>query len=120
MDDFYKYIYEKNGGYQIIKDNVYYGWYPDIRWALHDRDSLISCDWDLGEFVYIERENKYLHMRLPPRGLKRANQYVYRNNGSFRIQKKINGVLKQFGSYKTLDEALTKRDELIENGWCDE
>lgn len=114
---FYHYIYEKHGGYQIIKDNEYYGWYEDIRDALHDRDVLESCDWDLGEFVYIERENKYRNMILPPKELDRQMQYVYRTNSGFRIQKKVNGELKHYGCFKTLKEALKRRDELIEREW---
>lgn len=79
---------------------------------------LESCDWDLGEFVYIEKENKYNHMQLPPRELDRQMQYVYRHtNGGFRIQKKVNGKLKHFGHFKTLEEALNRRDELIKNNW---
>ena len=115
---FYRYIYERYNGYQIFKDNIHYGWYEDIRDALHDRDILEDCNWDLGEFVYIERENKYKHMTLPPRELDRQMQYVYRhNNGGFYIQKKIDGVLRYFGHYKTLNEALKRRDELIKNNW---
>lgn len=114
---FYRYIYEQDNGFRIIKDNEHYGWYDNIRDALHDRDMLESCDWDLGEFVYIEKENKYKNMILPPKELDRQMQYVYKANGGFRIQKKLNGELKHFGYFKTLKEALEKRDWLIENNW---
>ena len=117
---FYRYIYPHHNGWRILKDNIHYGYYEDVADALLDRDNLEKCDWDLGEWVYIEPDyNPYKNMRLPPyySNLKRARQYVYHNNGCFRIQKRINGVLKQFGNYKTLKEALDKRDELIENNW---
>ena len=117
LGNFYRYIYKDRNGYSIKKNNIHYGWYNDIRLALHDRDILKDCDWDLGEFVYIERENKYLHMRLPPYGLDRWRQYVYASDGGFRIYKTIDGKRKYFGTYKTLEEALDRRDELIRNGW---
>lgn len=118
--NFYRYIYPKHNGYQIIKNNTYYGWYDDIRWALYDRDRLEDCNWDYEEFVWLpETENKYLSMRLPPKECNNWRQYVYPNKKSFRVVKRIDGVLKCFGTYKTLDEALDKRDELIKNGWCE-
>ena len=115
---FYRYIYKKYNGYQILKDNIHYGWYDDIRWALFDRDRLEACDWDFEEFVWLpERDNPYLTMRLPPKELDNWRQYVYHHDNSFRIQKKINGKLKYFGTYPTLEEALDVRDELIKNDW---
>lgn len=121
MDDgkFYKYIYKRHNGYQILKDNESYGWYEDITDALYDRDRLVEVDWDIQTWCELpERENPYKNMRLPPRELDRHRQYVYPTlNGTFRVLKTINGVKKSFGTYKSLDEALDKRDELIKRGW---
>lgn len=115
---FYRYIYERHGGYQILKDNIHYGWYEDIRDALFDRDNLEKCNWDFEEFVWLPpRFNPYLNMRLPPKGCNHWRQYVSLTDGGFRITKQINGKRKYFGTYPTLDEALDRRDELIENGW---
>ena len=115
---FYRYIYKRHGGYQILKDNVHYGWYDNIRWALYDRDRLEACNWDFEEFVWLpERDNPYLNMHLPPKALDNWRQHVYPNGNSFRVQKTINGKKKYFGVYKTLEEALTVRDELIANNW---
>lgn len=117
---FYRYIYPYHNGFSIKKDNIHYGWYDDIRWALFDRDRLEQVDWDIEEFVWLkEIDNPYLYIKLPPRELDRWRQYVYVGTNGFRIQKKVNGVLKSFGTYKTLDEALDKRDELVANGWCE-
>ena len=102
----------------IEKNHIHYGWYTDIRWALYDRDRLIEVDWDLGEWVYLpERENKYLHMELPPKNLKRWRQYIYPDNNQFRIIKTINGKKKYFGRYNTIDEAIKRRNELMECDW---
>ena len=116
--NFYKYIYKQHKGYSIRKNGIHYGYYEDIRDALFDRDRLIDCDWDIEEWVWLpERENPYKNIRLPPKELDRARQYVYKNTRGFSIKKKINGELKYFGTYPTLDEALSKRDELIKNRW---
>lgn len=115
---FYRYISEEHGGYRIKKNNIHYGWYDDIRWALFDRDRLESCDWDIEEFVWLpEKENPYLNMKLPPKELDRWRQYISIGNGGFRITKRINGKQEYFGTYKTMDEAIKVRDTLIKNGW---
>lgn len=115
--NFYKYIYKDRNGYSIKKNNIHYGWYDNIRDALHDRDNLIKCEWDLGEWVYMDNPNPYKSMRLPPYGLNRANQYVYNKDGKFVVKKRINGKYKYFGVYEKLDDALNRRDELLESGW---
>ena len=116
---FYRYIHQHHNGYQIRKDGIHYGWYDNIYDALFDRDRLEQCQWDLEEFVWLpERPNKYLGIPLPPRELDRYRQYIYPSaHGGFRIQKTINGKVKYFGTYKSLDEAIQKRDELIRNDW---
>ena len=117
--NFYKYIYRVHNGWQIKKDGETFGWYEDIRDALFDRDRLVNCNWDIEEFVWLpETENPYLNIRLPHYSLNRWRQYIYPNKKSFRVCKRIDGELKCFGTYKTLDEAMDKRDELIEKGWC--
>ena len=118
MSKFYRYIYERYGGYQIQKDNEHYGWYDDIRWALFDRDRLEQVDWDLEEFVWLpEKPNPYLDIELPPEDLDRHRQYIYLNTKGFRIMKNIDGEVKYFGTYPTLDEAIKVRNELMRNGW---
>lgn len=116
---FYRYISKQGEGYQIRKNGIHYGYYDDIRDALFDRDTLEECDWDIEEWVWMPpKENPYQHIRLPPKELDTWRQYVYVGGKGFWIQKSINGEVKYFGSYKTLDEALDKRDELMKNGWC--
>lgn len=121
VNDLYRYVYESNNGYIIQKNHEHYGWYPELSDALYERDRLEECNWDLGEWVYMQdNKNKYESMKLPPRdlGLKRPRQYIYLNAcGNWRIQKKIDGRLHQFGTFKTLDEAIKVRDELIRNEW---
>ena len=118
-DDFYRYIYPNHNGWQIKKNNIHYGWYDDIRWALFDRDRLERCNWDFEEFVWLNdnEENKYLDMILPPHGLKRWRQNIYPNGKSWRVSKRINGILINFGTFQTIEDAIEYRNKLIENGW---
>ena len=65
--DFYKYIVKsKDGSYTLKKDNEWYGTYKNIEDALHDRDLLIECDWDVTEMnARDETPNKYYGIDLP-------------------------------------------------------
>lgn len=116
--DFYKYIIEReNGTFRIKKDNEIYGTYNNIQDALHDRDLLISCDWDVAEMnARDEVPNKYYDMDLPP-----SRKYItlkkQGNNLYYFIRKTINGEQRFFGQYKTFMEAAKKRDELVKNNW---
>ena len=42
---------------------------------------------------------------------------IYEENGQFVIKKEINGKLITFGTFDSLDEAISERDELEEYGW---
>lgn len=117
-DNFYKYIYKVGKGYQIKKDNVNYGYYEDITDALYDRDDLVACNWDIEEWVWIQPHyNKYKHMILPPKELKRWRQYIYWHGTGWRIQKKVNGVLRQYGTFDNLEDAIKERNRLMESEW---
>ena len=117
-NDFYRYIYPNKKGWRILKDNQDYGTYPEIKYALYERDRLESVNWDIQEWVYLPPSyNEYENIILPPRGLRRCRQYIRWNNGKWSIQKKINGKIKYFGRYNTLEEAVERRNELYRNGW---
>lgn len=119
MNKFYRYIIRRHNGFQIQYKNEHYGWYDNIYDALFDRDRLEECNWDLEEFVWLpEKQNPYKNIQLPPKEVDNYMQYISRNGKKFRITKQINGKQKHFGTYKTLDEAIKKRNELIKNGWC--
>ena len=38
----------------------------------------------------------------------------------YKVVKKINGKQKVFGNYKTIEEAVKRRDEMIKKGWSDD
>lgn len=54
---------------------------------------------------------------LPIKTKDKPNRYIYKNDNGFKIQKTIKGVTKYFGTYKTLEEAITARSELESNDW---
>lgn len=83
---------------------VFYGYYSSLRSAIRNRDNLISYNWDVSKvdkINYSENERKY----------------ITQVGNSFRISKSIDGEIKHFGHYSTLDEALKVRDQLIKNNW---
>lgn len=122
MDNFYKYIYKSNDGYKIEKDCEYYGWFEDVRDALYERDRLISVNWDLELWVDIEETpNSYSNVVLPPfdSNIKHLKQYISFDNinNVWKIRKSINGKQKSFGNFIKLNDALKRRNELIECDW---
>lgn len=48
------------------------------------------------------------------------NGKVVKSNERYRVQKSIDGKTKYFGYYGTEEEAIKRRDELIEKGWIDD
>ena len=52
------------------------------------------------------------------RKTKCASKYIYEDgHGRFIIRKKVNKYFGYYGAYKTLEEAITARDILIEHDW---
>lgn len=112
----FEYIYKESDGYSIKKDNEHYGYYQNLAEALFDRDRLIQCEWDWELFVQLpETPNGYIHIELPE--FDRQKTYIKHIPERWEIQKRIDGKLKYFGSYRSLEEAEKRRDELIDNGW---
>lgn len=48
---------------------------------------------------------------------KRVGGRVDYIKSKYRVQKNINGVIKSFGTFHSLEEAQAHRDELIKNNW---
>ena len=45
-------------------------------------------------------------------------KYIYRDSyGLYVVRKRVEGVFKYFGAYRTLDEAIKIRDMLVESEW---
>lgn len=84
---------------------TFFGFYYDLRTAIKVRDKLFSEETDkIYDYVDQHQQNK-------------DTKYISKVGNSFRIAKSINGKIKYFGHYSTLEEAITVRDKLIDNGW---
>lgn len=102
IDDFYRYIYKNGEGYQIIKNNVDYGTYTNVRDALFDRDLLEQLDWDYEALLNynVDVPNHYMHMKLPP--FSHKSRYIQFVPAEYRVY--IQGEL--FASFKYKNDAL--------------
>ena len=102
-----RYIYKRNGFYYILKsvngEYKYFKGSTSLKEAVEFRDKLIENNWrDNGELKIEELKD---------------NRYIYSVGNSFQLKKYINGKTKHFGSFKTLEEAIKARNELIMNNW---
>ena len=74
-----------------------------LKETLEFRDKLIENNWqDNGQLKIEELDD---------------NRYIYSVGKSFQLKKYINGKTKHFGTFKTLEEAIKARNELIVNNW---
>ena len=102
-----RYIYKRNGFYYILKsingEYKYFKGSTSLKEAVKFRDKLIENNWsDNGELKIEELED---------------NRYIYSVGNSFQLKKYIKGKTKHFGTFKTLEEAIKARNELIMNNW---
>lgn len=74
-----------------------------LKEAVEYRDKLIENNWvDNGQLKIEELDD---------------TRYIYLVGKSFQLKKSVNGKTKHFGTFKTLEEAIKARDELIKNNW---
>lgn len=102
-----RHIYKKNGFYYIMKsingEYKYFKGSTSLKEVVEYRDKLIKNNWvDNGQLKIEELDN---------------TRYIYSVGKSFQLKKCINGKTKHFGTFKTLEEAIKARDELIKNNW---
>ena len=102
-----KYIRKRNGSYFIQKHiNGEFKCFKcsnSLKETVEIRDKLIENNWrHYGQLGIVELDD---------------NQYIYSVGKSFQLKKSVNGKTKHFGTFKTLDEAIKARDELIKNNW---
>ena len=102
-----KYIQKRNGVYFIQKhingEFKCFKCSKSLKETVEIRDKLIENNWRYYEQLGIVELDD--------------NQYIYPLGKSFQLKKYINGKTKHFGSFKTLEEAIKARDELIKNNW---
>lgn len=84
---------------------IIYGIYKTPRAAKKIRNRMVSSK--KNDYDYLDRHRE------------KDTKFIYRVGDYYRVSKSINGELKNFGHYNTLDEAISIRDELIKNNWDD-
>ena len=102
-----RYIYERNGLYFIQKhingELKYFKGSHSLKETVELRDKLIENNWrDNGQLGIVELDD---------------TRYIYLVGKSFQLKKSVNGKCRHFGTFKTLEEAIKARDELIKNNW---
>ena len=102
-----RYIYKRNGLYFIQKhingELKCFKSSKSLKETVEFRDKLIENNWrDNGQLGIEELDD---------------NRYIYSVNNSFQLKKHINGENRHFGTFKTLEEAINARNELIMNNW---
>lgn len=118
-----KYISHKANRYYVqcpkTKKNITFKNVEDARTV---RDELVKCGWDFGQLDAILRKNKIKKLPKYCR-LNRDNAYVMKSrHGTYAVRKgkrREDGTLKykNYGTYRTLEEACAVRDELILSHW---
>ena len=102
-----KYIRKRNGLYYIQKhingELKCFKSSKSLKEAVEIRDKLIENNWRDNGQLRIEELND--------------TRYIYSSGKSFQLNKSVNGKTKHFGRFKTLEEAIKARDELIKNNW---
>lgn len=117
----YHNIYKiRNGKYQIIKSNQYYGAFDKLEDALFERDALESVAWDIDKLCELpNKENKYYSVELP--SFEHIPRYIQiekrKNKVKWIIVKRLGTKRKRFGAYDTLEEAEKARDLYMEYDW---
>lgn len=102
-----KYIRKRNGLYYIQKhingELKCFNGSKSLKETVEFRDKLIENNWrDDGQLGIEELDD---------------NRYIYSVGKSFQLKKYINGKTKHFGTFKTLEEVIKARNELIKNNW---
>ena len=102
-----KYIRKRNGLYYIQKhingELKCFKCSKSLKETIELRDKLIENNWRDNDELGIEELED--------------NHYIYSVGKSFHLRKSVNGKTKYFGTFKTLEEAIKARNELIMNNW---
>ena len=111
-----KYIIFVNNYYRVNKylngKRKNFGSFENIENACRLRDLLIENDWHESNIP-----KKYFSDHSNSKG--KHGKYISFINNYYRVNKKINGKLKFFGSFKDKNNAIVLRDLLVENGWVE-
>ena len=104
-----------NGGYILRKiingQTCYYGTYHTLKDALDMKKELIKHDWSKEYYEEHKPSQEYKRKQDLPQHIRKSN------NNKYEIIKYMDGKLRYFGRYDTLEEAKNAKDEIIKNDW---
>nr|WP_295161827.1 hypothetical protein [uncultured Methanobrevibacter sp.] len=106
-----KFIYRVGNYYRVSKsfdgELKHFGHYNSLDEAISIRDELIKNNWD----------DSFLGLRRILRNPNSYNKHIHKTSRGYDVVKRIDGELINFGSFETLEEAISYRDELEDNNW---
>jgi len=106
-----RFIYRVNEYYRVSKsingELKNFGHYTTLEEAISVRDQLIKNNWD----------DSFLGLTRVLRSSDAYNKHIHKTRRGYDVINRINGELINFGSFETLEEAISYRDELEENNW---
>lgn len=106
-----KFIYRVGNYYRISKsvngELKNFGHYNSLDEAISVRNELIKNNWN----------DSFLGLKRIVRSSDSYNKHINKSSRGFDVVNRINGELINFGSFETLEEAISYRDELEENNW---
>lgn len=106
-----RFIYRVGDYYRVSKSIngklKNFGHYNSLNEAIAVRDELIKNNWD----------DSFLGLRRILKSPVSYNKHIHKTSRGFDVVNRIDGELINFGSFETLEEAISYRDELEENNW---
>ncbi len=106
-----RYIHRVNDYYRITKvfggKPKNFGHYRSLEEAISIRDKLIQNNWD----------DSFLGLTRITRGKDSYNRHINKSPRGYEVVNRIDGYLYNFGSFESLEEAISFRDYLEENNW---
>lgn len=106
-----RYIHRVNNYYRITKvlNGIpkNFGHYKTLEEAICIRDELIQKDWD----------DSFLNLKRIARGEDSYNKHIHKSSRGYDVINRIDGYLYNFGSFESLEDAISFRDYLEENNW---
>jgi len=106
-----RFIYRVNDYYRVSKSFngklKNFGHYNTLEEAISVRDELIKNQWD----------DSFLGLRRVLRSSTVYNKHIHKTSRGYDVVNRIDGELINFGSFETLEEAVSYRDELEDNNW---
>lgn len=106
-----KHIYKDDTKYNIQKKvgdkQIYFGRYDTLEDAIAAREYFEANGWNPEDIPKWNMARQYTH----------EHRFIVKSSAGYQLKKSINGINVYFGSYNTLEEAITAREYFEKYGW---